>query len=185
MGMIGPEEVGELDERLLKLFQTLVHTKDACAADAEAARRFLEWVIYPDWERDKELEVRAIEWSEGLNEFERPMLTEIARAACDLVRSGKNRDKPPLVERCRLMLRLRCVPFGDVELAEPAPKVDRRTDARDKFAYEKICKGAPPKQVLAAIDQHPDWDLPKTVDELYDFAVLYSRRHSLPLPPAR
>jgi hypothetical protein len=185
MGMIGSDDVGEFDERLRRMFETLIQSKSATPDDAEAVRRFLEWVIYPDWDRDpKHLDVRSIEWSEGLNEVDRALLIEIARSGAALVRSGKNRDKPPLIEQCKLMLKMRCIPFAEAD-DEPAKKFDRRTEARDKFIYQKACKSAPAKQILGAIDQHPDWELPKSADEMFEIAKRYAQRHNLPLPPPR
>ena len=85
------------------------------------------------------------------------------------------------MEECEALLRARGVTFGDQLPAGKSERVDRKTDARDKFIYQKICKGTPPKQVRSLIDQHPDWDLIPEA-QVVDCAVRYAQRHSLPLP---
>ena len=182
MGIIGSDEVGVLDEKLKLMFQTLIQSKKASTADAEAARRLLEWVIYPDWDTASvELDVRPIEWSRGINAGERDLLKHVVRAAAALAKSGKDRDKADLVQRTTELLKARGIAFGsDVEQPK---KLDRKTEARDKFVYQKACKGMAAKQILSLIDQHPDWDPFQTDREVKECATRYAQRHNLPLPP--
>src|SRR5262245_8086564 len=98
MVMIGPDELAELDQRLQSLFQTLIQNKKTNEADKQAARRFLEWAIYPDWDAGKpELDVRPIQWSDGLHPTVRDRLVDVARSAAAVVRAGKDRDKSDLI----------------------------------------------------------------------------------------
>lgn len=182
MTMIGPDELGELDQRVQSLFQSLIQNKKASDADKQAARRLLDWIIYPEWEtQSAELDVRPIEWSEGLPPPHRNLLIAVARAAADVAKTGKDRDKAGLVEACEALLRARGVVFGDQLPAGKPERVDSKTDARDKFIYQKICKGSTAKAVRSLIDQHPDWDLiPES--QVFNCAVRYAQRHSLPLP---
>jgi hypothetical protein len=183
MPMIGPNELGELDERVRTLFQTLIQSKKTSDADRPAARRLLEWVIYPEWETASEIDVRPIQWSDGLPPPQRDVLVDLVRAAAALVKSGKDRDKASLVQECESLLRARGVVFGD-QLPNGKPqRVDQRTDSRDKFIYQKICKGTSLNKVRDLIDQHPDWDLVPEA-QIFDCAVRYAQRHSLPLPTA-
>lgn len=184
MTMIGPDELGELDQRVQALFQGLVQNKKAGDSDQQSARRLLEWLIYPEWDtQSAELDVRPIEWSGGLPPQHRDLLITVARAAADLAKSGKDRDKAGLAEACEALLRARGVTFGDQLPAGKPERVDGRTDARDKFIYQKICKGSSPKSVRSLIDQHPDWDLIPEA-QIFNCAVRYAQRHSLPLPKA-
>jgi hypothetical protein len=182
MTLIGRDELGELDQHVQALFQTLIQNKKASEADRQAARRILEWVIYPEWETATgELDIRPIQWSDGLPPQLRDVLINLVRSAAALVKAGKDRDKASLVEECETLLRARGVAFGDQLPAGKPQKVDHKTDARDKFIYQKICKGTSAKQVRSLIDQHPDWDLiPES--QVFDCAVRYAQRHSLPLP---
>ncbi len=183
MTMIGPDELGELDQRVQSLFQTLIQQKKAGEVDQQAARRLLDWVIYPEWDTPEELDVRPIQWSGGLAPQQRDMLIQISQAAAALAKGGKDRHKAELVEQCEALLRSRGVTFGD-QVAEAKPqRVDARTDARDKFIYQKICKGSPPKKIRDLIDQHPDWDLIPE-GQVFTCAVRYAQRHGLPLPQA-
>lgn len=184
MTMIGPDELGELDRRVQALFQGLIQNKKSNDSDQQSARRLLEWLIYPEWETPSaELDVRPIQWSDGLPPPHRELLIVVARAAAELAQSGKDRDKANLVESCEELLRARGIAFGDQFPVSKPDRVDSRTDARDKFIYQKICKGSSPKAVRSLIDQHPDWDLMPEA-QLFHCAVRYAQRHSLPLPKA-
>jgi hypothetical protein len=184
MVMIGIDDLDllkELDERLQALFQQLIQSKKLSEADQHATGRFLDWLIYTDWEtHTEEIDIRPIQWSDGLAPPQRDLLVDVARAAADVVKSGKDRNKAGLVRSCEEFLRARGVAFG--VQANGAKRVDRQTDARDKFIYQKVCKGTPPKQVLSLVEQHPEWEvLPEA--EVFDCAVRYSQRHGLPVPP--
>jgi hypothetical protein len=84
------------------------------------------------------------------------------------------------VQACEELLRSRGVVFGD-QVGGKQERVDRQTDARDKFVYQKVCKGTRAKQVVSLIDQHPEWELLPESD-VFACAVRYAQRHSLPLP---
>jgi hypothetical protein len=182
IGVDDIDEMKELDQRLQTLFQSLIQSKKTSEADRQSSRRFLDWLIYEDWEtHTTELDIRPIQWSEGLVPPERDMLIALAHAAADLVKTGKDRDKVALREACEQWLRSRGVAFGD-QLNGERQRVDRQTDARDKFVYQKLCRGTQPSKVLALIDQHPEWELLPEA-EVLACAVRYSQRHGLPLPP--
>jgi hypothetical protein len=183
IGLDDLDEAKELDERLQALFQALIQNRKATDADRHSWRQFLDWLIYEDWEtHTKELDIRPIQWSDGLAPAHRDLLIGVARAAAELVKSGKDRDKSALVQACEELLRDRGVAFGEQIDGQQPQRVDRQTDARDKFIYQKVCKGSRPEQVLALIDQHPDWES-LTEREVFDCALRYSQRHGLPLPP--
>lgn len=182
MVMIGRDELPEMDARLQSLFQTLAQGKKTSDADKQASRLFLEWAIYPDWEAAKDLDVRPIQWSDGLHPTMRDRLIDIIRSAAALVRAGKERDKADLVEACGEVLRARGIVFGDQVAAEKPAKVDKQTDARDKFVYQKVCKGTSAKQIRDLVSQVAHWDLLPSEDEVFACAVRYAQRHSLPLP---
>src|SRR5690606_36336720 len=111
---------------------------------------------------------------------ERESIIQVARAAAALARGGKEREKATLVEACEAALRGRGVTFGHQEAGKPQ-KVDRQTDARDKFIYQKVCKGAAARQVRDLIGEHPHWELVPEA-EIFNCAVAYAQRHGLPLP---
>jgi hypothetical protein len=182
MVMIGADELPEMDKRLQSLFQTLVQSKKTSDADKQASRLFLEWAIYPDWDSLKDVDVRPIQWSDGLHPSMRDRLVDIVRSAAAVARTGKDRDKADLVQACEEVLRARGVVFGDQTVAAKSAKVDKQTDARDKFVYQKVCKGTPAKQVLDLMSQVAHWELLPSEDEVFACAVRYAQRHSLPLP---
>jgi hypothetical protein len=181
MAIIGPDELTELDEHLRRLFQTLHKTAKPAAADVEAARRFLEWVIYPEWEDEGEIDLRPIGWSPALKSSERELLKQLTRSAAALVKSPKDREKTALVEQCKELLKTRGIPFAAE--AEKPKLLDRITEARDKFVYQKICKGVASRQIVSLIDQHPEWLGFASESQVIECAAEYARRHGLPLPP--
>src|SRR4051812_23883474 len=97
--MIGLDELPDLDRRLQDLFHVLIQSKKVSESDQYAARSFLEWVIYEEWEAGApEIDIRPIQWSEGLEPPQRNVLIEVARAAAALVTGGKDRDKSALLQ---------------------------------------------------------------------------------------
>jgi hypothetical protein len=180
MPIISSEELGELDERLRKLYEKLSRRPKATTGDLEVVRHFMAWIIYPEWEQQQGLDLRPIEWSDGLDLYLRQVLSEVARNAATFVRTGRSKHKAALQSACKSMLIIRGVEFGREE--EPA-EVDAETDARDKYIYQKVCKGARAKQVKALIEQHPKWKALATEEEVRECAVRYAKRHDLPLPP--
>jgi hypothetical protein len=179
MAMIGQDDLAEFDERLRSFYSTLLQSSKPAAADVAGARVFLSWVIYPDWEAADELDVRPIEWSDGLNPEGRQALVDVVRTAAAMVKSSRGRGKEELLAACQRLLKLRGVQFGD---SARSASVDRETDARDKFIYQKVMRGTSPKQILNLVGQHPQWDLVGDEVEILEHAVEYARRHRLPMP---
>ncbi len=177
MPMLGPDELPELDHRLKQFVERLLATKKPSPEDGKACREMLAWLIYDEWEESEELDVRPIAWSECLSERERQNLATLAVAARQLVIDGDLEAKSNLIEMGRMMLEIR-----GLRIIEPGKRkdvLDKKVEARDRYVYERLCKGYALARVVAAIDQHPEWDsLP--ADALAACADEYALRHELP-----
>jgi|GEM_PF-1619046 len=178
MPMIGPDELPELDQKLARLVQQLGASKKPDPQDIQLCRELLDWLIYEGWEDAEELDVRPIAWSDCLSESERQNLANLALAAQQFVGSRAKDDKAIVLEMGQVMLNLRGVQL--FESAKPKKDIlDHKTEARDHYVYERLCKGVSPARIASAIEQHPEWDV-IAVGELEACADAYAQRHELP-----
>ncbi len=65
-------------------------------------------------------------------------------------------------------------------------KRDSKTEARDKWIYEKCCRLTPYKTIVVQLSrQRKAWDRIESVPGIKRAAKAYAIRHNLELPPAR
>ena len=177
MPMIGPDELPELDQKLARLVEQFQASKKPEPQDIQFSRELLDWLIYEGWEDAEELDVRPIAWSDCLSESERQNLANLALAAQQFVGSRAKDDKAMVLEMGQAMLSLRGVQLAD--RAKPKDILDHKTEARDRYVYERLSKGQTPARIVAAVEQHPEWEV-IAADQLQACAEAYAQRHQLP-----
>ena len=67
-------------------------------------------------------------------------------------------------------------------------RVDKNTDARDKWLYEQRCDGTPDKEILAELRRRCEeegWRKISTISGIRDRAAVYAERKGLAAPPRR
>lgn len=187
MAMISEGDLPELDDRLQWLMDDLHSPIKKTPHRAQSAGEFLEWVIYPEWRDESQLDLRPIQWSDGLDQAAKQALIAASGAAAKFVRSKSQSDEAALRDSIKAMAKLRglTVPAAPAPLP-PAPrgdaKADKKADARDKFIYEKLIGGTPARKLRAMISQHPDWDLVESDHDVEELAKRFAVRNELPLP---
>lgn len=177
MPMIGPDELPELDQKLSRLVEQFQASKKPEPQDIQYCRELLDWLIYEGWEDAEELDVRPIAWSDCLSERERQNLANLALAAQQFVASRAKDDKATVLEIGQAVLNLRGVSL--VDRNKPKDILDKKTEARDRYVYERLSKGQSAARIVAAIEQHPEWDI-LPADQLESCAEAYAQRHQLP-----
>lgn len=187
MAMISEEDLPELDDRVQWLMDDLHSPIKKTPHRAQAAGEFLEWVIYPDWHETPQLDLRPIQWSGGLAQDVKQALSAAAGAAAKFARSKSQGDEGALRDSIKAVAKLRglnlpAAPPPMPETPRGDAKADKKTDARDKFIYEKLIGGTPARKLRATISQHPDWDLVESDADILALAKRFAIRHELPLP---
>ncbi len=142
MVMIGIDDedlLKELDERLQALFQLLIQSKKVAETDQHATGRFLDWLIYTDWEtHTEEVDIRPIQWSDGLAPPLRDMLIEVARAAPTWSRAARTATRPASCGAARTS----CVPAASPSEFRPTAKSNALTARRMHATSSSIRKCA-------------------------------------------
>ncbi len=166
---------------MLRCVATLERSKRTDDEDLKAIRDLLDWVIYPDWD-EGEPDLRGLAWSDGLPPDARQAMVVVTLAGANFVKSSKRSDKAALLGACERVMEICGVRRKETPAA--GQLLDKQTEARDKFVYDKVCKGTAPEQIQDSIEQHPKWESLADEADVRTCAIEYARRHGLDPPAA-